>query len=109
MGLVTPDDGERERVLAARAFVHKKCCPSGDHLSGPCRACPSGVGTLLALRHLDQHPRDAKGARRALHDVVCMSGCGPDSDHADRTQAKTVAALRRFRVHEHNQSIRETK
>jgi hypothetical protein len=31
-----------------------------------------------------------------LHDVVCMSDCGPDSDHADRTQSRSVAALRRY-------------
>lgn len=92
-----PTKAELERVSAARAHVHQFLCPHG-HLPGPCVACPTATGTLAALRLLDQRPRDAKGARRALHDVVCRSSCGPDSDHADRTQTKTAAALRKFRA-----------
>lgn len=86
---------ERDRVLAARQFVHKATCP-GRGLDAWCAACPSGLGTLYALRALDENPRDARAARRALHDAVCTSGCGADSEHADRTQAKAAAALRKF-------------
>lgn len=97
-----PTEAELERVKAARLFVHRSVCPppGRDH-DGSCAACPTGTGTLKALRHLDAHPRDARGARRMLHDVVCMSYCPPeDSDHADRTQAPTAAALRKFRAQE---------
>lgn len=98
---VTAD--ELARVMAARAFVHATVCVTlapRVRYQVECVACPTGSGTLAALRLLDQRPRDARGARRALHDVVCMSGCGPESDHADRTQAKTAAALRKFRAQE---------
>lgn len=94
----TPE--ERERVIAARAFIHAELCHLGHVRPVPCPSCPTGSGLLAALRLLDKAPRDAKAARRALHDVVCMSQCGPESDHADRTQTQTVAALRRFRAQE---------
>ena len=89
-----PTPSELERVRQARAYVHAHACPPTSAPS--CRACPTATGLLLALRVLDDRPRDARGARRALHDVVCMSSCGPESDHADRTQARVVVALRKF-------------
>jgi hypothetical protein len=95
--VIALEPGERERVAAARVFVHKATCPPpGSRFEESCAACPSPAGTLMALRLLDQSPRDARGARRALHDVACLSGCGPDSDHADRTQSRPAAALRKF-------------
>lgn len=49
---------------------------------------------------LDQLPRNAMGARVVLHDAACSSGCvgAAVQDHADRTQSKDAAALRRFRA-----------
>lgn len=89
---------EIDRARAARAYVHEHVCRRlGSASEYPCQACPTGMGLVEALRVLDRSPNDARGARRALHDVVCMSGCGPESDHADRTQAGVVAALRKFR------------
>lgn len=96
-----PTTQEVERVMAARRFVHRlECPPPGNRLDESCLACPTATGTLQALRILDERPRDARAARRALHDVVCMSGCGPESDHADRTQSRKAAALRKFRASE---------
>lgn len=96
-----PTPEEIARTKAARSYVHANVCPPPNNRhTDQCMACPTWSGTLLALRLLDQRPRDAKGARRALHDVVCRSGCGPDDDHADKTQARTVAALRKFRAAE---------
>lgn len=93
---VQPDEAEKARARAARAHVHEATCHRG-HLDPPgCRMCPTAKGIVDALRVLDENPRDAKGARRALHDVVCQSYCGPESDHADRTQAKVAASLRKF-------------
>ena len=88
-----------DRVMAARRYVHDHVCPR-LYIGDSCAACPNPLGVLHALRLLDEHPQDAKGARRALHDVVCVSHCGPESDHADRTQAKVAAALRKFRAQE---------
>lgn len=82
------------RVRLAARFVHESTCPPRTNF--PCSACPTGRGLLDALRVLDAAPRDARQARRALHDAVCVIGCGPESDHADRTQAKPAAALRKF-------------
>lgn len=92
---------DRVRIKEARRFAHRASCPTG-HLDERCVACPTNAGTLLALRHLDEHPRDAKGARLLLHDAVCTS-CLPGGDgreHADRTQARAAAALRKFRAQE---------
>lgn len=92
-----------DRAHAARRYVHaNRCVELAPYLrhQEECAACPTATGVHLALELLDQRPRDAKGARRALHDVVCMSGCPPESDHADRTQAKTAATLRKFRAQE---------
>lgn len=98
--MVQITETERNRVIAAREFVHAASCPQRPRRQAPCPACPRPLGVLRALAVLDERPRDAKAARRALHDAVCMSGCGPDSDHADRTQARPVAALRKFRAQE---------
>ena len=84
--------------MAAIQYMHRTCPVPKEN--APCAACPGGLGVLYALRHLDEHPRDAAGARRLLHDRVCVSGCGPGSDHAKRTQSRPVAALRRFRAQE---------
>lgn len=94
---------EAERALAAREHVHAATCPQRFQHELPCPAAPTATGVLLALRILDERPRDAKGARRALHDVVCQSECGPESDHADRTQARTVVALRKYHTQESEQ------
>lgn len=92
-----PTEVEVARAREARAHVHAETCYRGLLDPPGCRMCPTGRGLVDALRVLDANPRDARGARRALHDVVCMSSCPPeDSEHADRTQAKTVASLRRF-------------
>jgi hypothetical protein len=96
MSEVTPE--ELDRVRRARRYVHALTCPV--KLDDECFACPRPRGVLDALRVLDSNPRDARGARRALHDVACMSGCGADSDHADRTQARAAAALRKFHAKE---------
>lgn len=90
---------EESAVLAAAEFVHNATC-STNHGFKECingRALAS-MSMVHALRHLAERPRDAAGARQIFHDAACMSGCGPDSDHAQRTQSKTVAALRRYLV-----------
>lgn len=92
---------ELNRIGAAQEYVHKATCPRGDQ-PGPCAACPSPSAVHAALRVLDERPRDARGARQALHDAVCMSDfCGGlEGDHADRTQTSRAAALRKFRAAE---------
>lgn len=92
---VAHTSAELEQVRSARSYIHAEACPVPAHPC-PCMTCPDPVGLLYAIRVLRARPRDARAARRALHDVVCMSGCGPESGHADRTQAKPVAALRRY-------------
>lgn len=49
-----------------------------------------------AVRVLRKSPTDAAGARLAMHDVVCMSGCTASRavDHA-KTQTDAVRALRK--------------
>jgi hypothetical protein len=93
----TPD--EIENAVYARKFVHKATCPNPRHTTS-CAACPTPRGVLDALRVLAANPRDARGARLALHDAVCQSGCSlsGDTTHADSTQARPAAALRRFRA-----------
>jgi hypothetical protein len=94
-------EAERVRLLAALTYVHAHTCPSRtEHSALTCPARPGTRPLAAALAHLDEHPRDARGTRRIFHDAVCRSQCGPDSDHADCTQATTVAALRRFRASE---------
>lgn len=89
---------EIERARQARRYIHQQICPEPYRSTGEsCSACPTGRGLLDAIRVLNVRPRDARAARVALHDVVCMSGCSPENtEHADKTQARTVAALRRF-------------
>lgn len=93
MSIVTA--AELERLRTIQAHIHRETCPL-PRIGAPCPTCPTLSGLYAATVLLAERPRDARGARRALHDVVCMSGCGPDSDHADRTQARPVAALRKF-------------
>lgn len=94
-------DAERERVIAALRHIHATICPGGDYKPFPCILCRrSALGVHHALGVLDANPRDARGARRALHDAVCTSGCGTDTDHADRTQTRTAAALRKWHTSE---------
>jgi hypothetical protein len=90
-----------ERVAAARRYLHAETCHGPDF---PCLNCPAPIAVAAALDLLDGRPRDARGARRVFHDARCASGCGPDSDHADRTQAATAAALRRFRAQERQEA-----
>ncbi len=49
-----------------------------------------------AVEVLDKRPRDAAGARLAMHDVLCHSGadCGNRFGHS-RTNTETVRALRK--------------
>lgn len=49
-----------------------------------------------AVRVLDERPRDAQGARLAMHDVLCINGadCGSRGDYA-RTNTAVVVALRK--------------
>jgi hypothetical protein len=90
-----------EQFLAWVGEVHDRRC------SAQCRNRPScsqgwiqhvpAVGLLEAVQVLREQPRDAAGARRALHDRTCMSTyCAGDTaeDHA-RTQTLFVAALRK--------------
>lgn len=103
MPLVAPVN---QRVLDAREWLHAQTCPR-DLTRDPHGAsqCPLGVSpdtVGAALDHLDTSPRDARGVRRILHDAVCLSQC-EGTDHADRTQASSAAALRRFRA-QHNKS-----
>lgn len=83
---------------AARTYIHQHTCPEPYRSTGDsCSACPTGRGLLDAIRVLNARPRDARAARVALHDAVCASGCPPENtEHADKTQARKVAALRRF-------------
>lgn len=49
-----------------------------------------------AVDVLDARPRDAAGARLAMHDVLCANGsdCGARVEHS-RTSTETVRALRK--------------
>lgn len=96
-----PTDAEIARVRAAIAYVHAADCARGKVEPGPCVSCPRGTPVLLSIRHLDEFPRDARGVRQILHDAACMSGCGPEDDsHANSTQSKTAATLRKFHAAE---------
>lgn len=98
--LVTPEVIERAKT--ARAFVHKQSCPE-SRLTDACLACPNVSAVTLALFWLDEHPHDAQGARVIMHDVVCTSRCS-DGEHARSTQSTRVAAIRKFRAAEHNET-----
>lgn len=92
-----------DRAMRARRHVHHTVCVARVRYladQDECQGCPTATGVHLALEVLDARPRDARAARRALHDVVCTSGCGPESDHADRTQTAAVVALRKYRGQE---------
>lgn len=53
--MIYTTNAERDRVIAARLFVHRATCPPPRSVhDDSCPACPSKVGTLLALRHLDE-------------------------------------------------------
>jgi hypothetical protein len=82
----------------ARDYIHKAICPEPRRTRDTsCPACPSGKGLVDAIRVLTERPRDVRAARVALHDAVCMSGCSPDdTEHADKTQSRTAASLRKF-------------
>lgn len=99
--LVTPE--VLSRASAARAFVHKQSCPD-PKFSDTCQACPTVSAVALALFHLDVKPFDAQGARVLLHDSVCTSRC-EDGIHAKATQSTRVAAIRKFRIREHNAAL----
>ena len=88
---------EEASALAAAEFVHNATCSTKHDF----KACINGralasMSMVHALRHLAESPRDAAGARKIFHDAACVSGCGPESDHAKRTQSDTVAALRKW-------------
>ena len=92
---------EVQRLVDARESVHARLCGSVPvHSSAECRTVPPFEPLAATLEHLDERPRDARGARWILHDAACASGCQRDSDHADRTQAAEVAAIRKFRATE---------
>ena len=83
-----------ERIVAGRRAIHDETCIEKDRF--PCRGCPTLQGVAAALDRLDDSPRDARSVRWILHDEKCASGCQRTGDHADRTQSKEAAALRRF-------------
>lgn len=89
-------EGALTRIIEAGKYLHAETCRT-PHQPYPCVGCPRPLSVARALDLLEVSPRDARGVRRIFHDADCVSGCGPDSDHADRTQATTAAALRRFR------------
>lgn len=94
------------RVIEAREHLHRETCPRPlDKDPHGASQCVLGVPPLVvaaALDHLDERPRDAKGVRVVLHDAICTSRCTGEAaqDHADRTQSKAAAALRKFRATE---------
>jgi hypothetical protein len=89
----------REFTQAVLREVHDRHCHDrrAEHVEW---CAPRWVrhqgGWADAVRHLQAHPRDARGARRIMHDRTCSSGaeCDTADDHA-RTQTKNVAALRK--------------
>lgn len=95
---------DSDRLIQARDFVHDRTCPIRyEHEAATCLSAPRMGPLAAALAHLDAHPRDARGARRIFHDAACLSDCGPESDHADRTQSGKAVALRKFRANEGEQ------
>lgn len=82
-------------------YVHTDTCPNRyEHTAQECVLGRSLLGPAFAqaVDHLKVAPRDAAGARGILHDGACLSGCQGEgrADHARRTQARTVAAMRRW-------------
>ena len=97
-----PDYSEPEwaRAREARQYVHANSCINRPDLSHrTCIVCPRLVPLVLALRSLDERPRDALAARRILHDYVCTRAPYCEDEHVNRTQAKPVVALRKFHQH----------
>lgn len=95
MPTVTPE--RITELEQARAAVHARNCHRGHLDPAPCVMCPTLSGLHAAMEILAERPRDARAARRALHDVVCMSSCPADDfDHSNRTQSRVVAALRKY-------------
>ena len=82
-------------------YVHEMTCPNQrEHGRVGCPASMRPTAIRAALVVLDEHPRDAAGARGVLHDLACYSGCTGASrdDHAKRTLSQTVAAIRKWRA-----------
>lgn len=94
------DDATLDRVRSLLRYVHADACPRTPPDVERCVACPNSVSAYHALVWLDEHPRDAAGARLILHRWTCTSYsdgvCSDPADHARRF-ARTVAAIRRFR------------
>jgi hypothetical protein len=92
-------EDQLNRIKQAGIAVHAAICPTrAEHPWNACHTSHDLFGWSMheAIEHLDQHPRDAKGARRIFHDRVCMSGCeGAGADDHAKTQASKVAALRK--------------
>lgn len=84
---------------AARA-IHDGICPKQERDPHDYRTClltPRPDPLRRALEVLAARPRDARGARVALHNGVCMSGCVGEQavDHAS-TQTAAVRVLRKW-------------
>lgn len=105
--MTAPEEGDHhvravftpEFAAAVIREVHdRQCGQRGEEHTAWCqgRWVRHTRGWDAAVRHLQARPRDAHGARRLLHDRMCISGadCGDADGHARRTQATSVAALR---------------
>lgn len=99
MSKVALTEEQLNRLKAAGIAVHAAICPSrAEHAWQGCHTSHNLFGWAMheTIEHLDQNPRDAKGARVILHNSVCMSGCeGKQAEDHARTQTKAVAALRK--------------
>lgn len=76
-------------------------CPRRDACAPRWSAHLAGIEA--AVEHLQAKPRDASGARRIIHDHLCLgsycTGAEAD-DHARRTLSDVVAALRKAVNHQ---------
>ena len=81
-------------------YVHDQTCP--NHRSHLRTLCPHGLMVTqvrAVLEYLAKKPNDAYGARRILHDTVCIS-CEFTAEkdrHARSTQSDAVTAIRRWK------------
>lgn len=86
-----------EYLVRLRKVAHRNThnWRGADLDAGWCMACPSITALHRAVSVLERRPSDALGARLALHAAICASDFCQGNDHANRTQARFVAALRK--------------